>query len=248
MTPEDIYLHAVINRHRAPDNDPSPHRLRRRLEPLLRSWAGDNLESVTLSGSHAKGTALRGGDVDLFLSLSPATPGSLAALHASLTAHFLHHTPQPRNVSLRIRFDNTNVDLVPGRRREDSTNHTLWQLRTDTWIQTNIAEQIRFVRSSNLADEILALKIWRHRHALRFPSFYLELSVIHALSASPRLPVSASFLGVLHFLSSDFPQTRLPDPANSNNVVSDLLTAEEKYRIAGVAQMSLQAPSWPEIL
>ena len=248
LTPEDIYLHAVINRHRAPDNDPSPHRLRRRLEPLLRSWAGNNLESITVSGSHAKGTALRGGDVDLFLSLSPATPGPLAAIHASLAAHFLHHTPQPRNVSLRIRFDNTNVDLVPGRRREDSTNHTLWQLRTDTWIQTNIAEQIRYVRSSRFLNEILALKIWRRRHALRFPSFYLELSVIHALNHQITKSLNHQIERVLDFLSSDFPRTRLPDPANSNNLLSDLLSEEDKHRIAGVAQMSLQASSWLEIL
>ncbi len=39
---------------------------------------------------------------------------------------------------------------------------------------------------------------------------------------------------------------RLLDPANSNNVVSDLLTPEEKFRIAGAAQMSLRAPPGPK--
>ena len=144
--------------------------------------------------------------------------------------------------------DGAKVDLVPARRRPDSAVHTLWQLRHDTWIQTNVAAQIGHVRESSLLDEIAALKIWRRRHALRFPSFYLELAVLRALWASPRLSLSASFLHLLRFLSTDFPTARLLDPANSNNVVSDLLTPEEKFRIAGAAQMSLRAPSWPEIL
>ena len=126
--------------------------------------------------------------------------------------------------------------------------HTLWQLRHDTWIQTNVAAQIRHVRESSLLDEIAALKIWRRRHALRFPSFYLELAVLRALSTSPPLSLAASFLHLLRFLAGVFPDARLLDPANSNNVVSDLLTPEEKFRIAGAAQMSLRAPSWPEIL
>jgi tRNA nucleotidyltransferase (CCA-adding enzyme) len=137
----------------------TPEDLRRHLEPLLHSWAGGYLESVTVCGSHAKGTALPNSDVDLFLSLSPAMPGPLSGIHTSLAAHFRDYSPQPRNVSVRITIDGFTVDLVPGRRREDSTAHTLWQVRHNTWLQTDIAEQIRYVRSSGLLNEILALKI-----------------------------------------------------------------------------------------
>jgi hypothetical protein len=182
----------------------------------------------------------------LFLSLSPATPGPLEALHASLAEHFRDYSPRVRNVSVRIVYDGATVDLVPGRRREGSAVHTLWQVRHNTWIQTDIAEQIRYVRSSGLINEILALKIWSRRNSLRFPSFVLELAVIHVLA--PHQPLSESFFNLLHFLAADFPTVRLIDPANSNNVVSDALTPEQKLRIAGAAAMSLRAKSWPEIL
>ena len=109
----------------------------------------------------------------------------------------------------------------------------LWQSRYDTWLKTDIAEQIRYVRYSGLINEILALKIWRRRHALRFPSFLMELAVIHALK--PDRPIDESFTSLLRFLATDFPTTRLLDPANSNNVVSDLLTPVEKLRIARTA-------------
>ena len=199
------------------------------LRPLLRGWRYHKyLESVTLAGSHAKGTDLKDSDVDIFLSLSPDTPGPLAAIQASLANHVHGHL---RNVSVRINFEGRFIDLVPGRRRPDSTHHTLWQSRFNTWLQTDIAEQIRYVRESGFIDEILALKIWRRRHALRFPSFLMELAVIHA---RPR-----DFRALLHFLATDFPTTRLLDPANSNNVVSNLLTEVEKLRISRTAAMYL---------
>lgn len=237
----DLYLQAVINRHRLA---PGPCSLAPRFRALLQPHFGPLLESVTLSGSRARNTALRDSDLDLFLSLAPSV--SLTTIHSELAQHFQSYIPQPRNVSVRIIFEGSPIDLVPGRRRPDSTAHTLWQLRHDTWLQTDIEEQIRYVRSSGLIDEILALKIWRRRHALRFPSFLLELATIRALS--PGRPVSENFLSLLEFLAAGFPSARLIDPGNSNNIVSASLTEEEKLRISTTAAMSLRADSWPSIL
>ena len=209
MTPDDLPLYALI-----------------RIRRLLRSWSYCRyLESVTLAGSHAKGTDLRDSDVDIFLRLSPDTPGTLSAMQASLANHVLGNI---RNVSVRILLEGRFIDLVPAR------NNTLWQARFNTWLKTDIPLQIRYVRDSGLIDEILALKIWRRRHALRFPSFLMELATIHA---RPK-----DFPSLLHFLATDFPTTRLLDPANSNNVVSDLLTDVEKLRIARTAAVSLGIP------
>ena len=247
VSDDDLYLLATINRHRASDDDSTTHRLRRLIASLLRRWTYSNhLESVTVSGSHAKATALRDSDLDLFLSLSPSTPGPLSSIHASLAGHFRGCLPLTRNVSVRIMFEGAGIDLVPGRRRPDSTVHTLWQSRYATWLQTDIAAQARFVLHSGLVNEILALKLWRRRNALRFPSFLMELATIHALA--PNRPISESFLSLLRFLATGFRATRLIDSANSNNVVSDLLTPDEKSRIAIAAAMSLRAPSWPEII
>ena len=182
------------------------------------------LESVKLAGSHAKGTDLKDSDVDLFLRYSPNTPGPLSAVQTSLADHF---HGQVRNVAVRITYKGLTVDLVPARRHD--TCDILWQARFNTWLKTDIDKQIRYVRDSGFIDEILALKIWRRRHALRFPSFLMELATIHA---RPK-----DFRALLHFLATDFPATRLLDPANSNNVVSDLLTEVEKLHISRKAQM-----------
>jgi len=207
------------------------------LRPLLRGWRYHKyLQSVTLAGSHAKGTDLKDSDFDIFLRLSPDTPGPLSAMQTSLADHLHGHV---RNVAVRILYEGRFIDLVPARRRD--TCDVLWQARFNTWLKTDIDKQIRYVRNSGLIDEILALKIWRRRHALRFPSFLMELATIHALyrEKSPGRPITESFPALLRFLATDFPTTRLLDPANSNNVVSDLLTEVEKLRIARRARASL---------
>jgi hypothetical protein len=164
----DLYLRAAVARHRIDASpDSAAFRIRERLLPALTRWAGPNLESVSFSGSFAKNTAIRGPsllpgefDVDLFVSLSPAF-GNLDEMHSSLIAELRQFNPVPRNVATRIYMDGLSVDLVPGRRRAGSPDHSLWQLRSSTWIQTNIPEQIRYVRDSGCMDDILALKIWR---------------------------------------------------------------------------------------
>ena len=197
------------------------------IEDLLRDWKyRPYIRSIRLAGSHAKGTDLKDSDYDYFLNLSAATPGPLSAIQHSLWQTLLpEYQPVIRNVAVRIILDGISVDLVPARA------NILWQARFNTWLKTDIDKQIRYVRSSGCIDDILALKIWRRRHALRFPSFLMELATIHA---RPK-----DFPALLRFLATDFPTTRLLDPANSNNVVSDLLTEVEKLRISRTARLSL---------
>ena len=203
---------------------------------LLRHWRFHKyVKSVSLAGSHAKGTDLRDSDVDIFIGLVPETPASLKEIQRSLAEHFIPYGSSLRNVSVRVTLDGMTIDLVPARRT--FTGHMLWQARFDTWLKTDIAEQIRYVRSSGLINEILALKIWRRRHALKFPSFLMELA---AIRAEPR-----NFRDVLQFLATDFPTARLIDPGNSNNIVSDLLTDVEKLRISRRAAISLGPPFQP---
>ncbi len=221
-----------------------------RIRRLLRTWKYGAMSNPSPSLAPTPGTFL--------IRYSPATPGPISAIQTSLAEHF---HGQVRNVSVRIAYKGLTVDLVPARR--SAAGDILWQARFNTWIKTDIAEQIRYVRTSGFIDEILALKIWRRRHALRFPSFLMELATIHALSRKggdcppisknqpctgrnsapksagcPRL-IAESFPALLHFLATDFPTTRLLDPANSNNVVSDLLTEVERIRIARTARLSL---------
>jgi hypothetical protein len=95
----------------------------------------------------------------------------------------------------------------------------------------------------------------------------LELAVIRGLAGlnpladahgsvnSGRDPVgldaggpAARFLGVLEFLANGFGGARIADPANSNNVVSDSMTEEEKARIAEAARVAVRAERWDRVI
>ena len=257
MGNEDLYLAAVVAMHRVEAGpEATPERMKRRLAPVLRRWGGRHLEEVSVSGSYAKGTAIRGVtlapsdvDVDLFLSLSPEAPGPLEEWQERLTVELREHQARMGNVSVKALVENTRVDLTPGRRMPGGGGHTLYQQRASKRIRTNVGEQIRFVRESGRREEILAAKVWRRKQAVYMPSFCLELAVIEALSgASGGARISERFLRVLEWLAGELPGAALRDPGNASNVVTGLMTEEEKWRVSNAAWMSARAESWEEVV
>ncbi len=139
------------------------------------------------------------------------------------------------------------MDVTVGRRAPASGDHVLQRRMKATWLRTNLAEQARYVRESGRVDDILAAKIWRRKQAVYFPSFCLELAVIEALgTGGGGLGVSLRFERVLEWLAEEVPRTELRDPANRNNLVSEVMTESEKWRVANAAWLSLRAGSLVE--
>jgi hypothetical protein len=253
----DDYLESLLRKYAV---DPSAAvNAANLLTPLIRGWAGHSLLDIQFSGSYAKGTAISlGTDIDLFLSLDSNQP--VKDLYWSLFHHCEKtlQRPQVQNVSLRVQSQGIDIDLVPGRKRPGpTTDHTLYRRNKDSWVQTNIAEHIRVVRASGRIAEIRALKIWRELHHLDFPSFYLELTVIAALNGNPLFGNSGGsrsaslaerVFSILGYLAQKFRGARVLDPANTNNVISDDLSIEEKRAIAVAAQKCVVMRSWEQIL
>ncbi len=152
---------------------------------IIKIWANDFLLAVNYSGSSAKGTAIAGiADVDLFISLKPETPGTLADIYNCLANYkgFKNLSPRRQNVSVGITYNGHSIDLVPGRKQTgNTTDHSLYRSKANTWTQTNVEKHISLIQNSQRLDEIRALKIWRALHSLDFPSFYLEMTVLNAL-------------------------------------------------------------------
>ena len=163
---------------------------------------------------------------------------------------------------LNIAGANYSVDLVPGKRQNAlSDDHSLYRRKADTWTKTNVFTHARTVIGAARGDEIRIVKLWRNQKGLDFPSFYLELSVIRALAAKP-LPgllsynpvptLSQRVIGVFDYLRDSFPAARIADPANSNNIISDDLTAQEKAKVSAAAgaarEAAASASSWEDIV
>jgi hypothetical protein len=190
-------------------------------------------------------------DVDLFISLKSDTKQTLKELFDAVIqlAQNNSWSPRAQNVSIGITVNDTKADLVPGKVQAGFRDyHSLYTRKRGSWIQTNVAMHIKTVRDSGRVREIRAVKTWKALHGVEWPSLYLELFTINALSGKSRNALADNVLHVLREAAASLTSTRILDPGNSNNVISDDLTAAEKLRVAALAGESARKPNWSGII
>lgn len=220
--------------------------------PVLQTWSNGYLNRAYFSGSIVKGTGISlSTDADIFLSLSSTTPGTLEEMYTSLRDAVVAagYPARRQDVSIGTTVNGYSIDLVPGRRQSQYGNdHSLYRNRTGSWTKTNVESHITYVSGSGRKDEIRILKLWRTRHGLRMPSFYLEMATIDALKYARTGQLANNVWSVLEHFRDNLLSTRYVDPSNTNNVISDDCSAPEKAAISAVAQSSLSMKFWQEIV
>jgi hypothetical protein len=246
----DEYLHGLLAKYAV--NEAGAKAAGNLIYPVLEKWSNGYLNKAEFSGSLAKGTGISiSTDADIFLSLTSTTPGTLADMYSSLYNAVAEagYVCRKQDVSIGVTVNGYLIDLVPGRRQSQYGNdHSLYRNRASTWTQTNVETHISYVVGSARIDEIRLLKIWRTRHGLTFPSFYLELAVIDGLHYARYGNTVGNIWGVLEHLRDNIETARYVDPANTNNVVSQSCTQTEKAEIAAMARASLGKKTWQEIV
>jgi len=161
-----------------------------------------------------------------------------------LTDHELR--PRTRNVTIQVQSKGLAVDLIPACRGK--AGNLLFNKKTGTAMETDVARHVHLVSNSGRQQEICALKIWRERMGLDFPSLYLELTVLHALEGERFGQVAENVLTVLRYLAGKFEHVVVRDPANEENAVSHDLKATEKQAIAKAARGALYDENWKKIV
>lgn len=157
--------------------------------------------------------------------------------------------PRPQNVSIGINIGTYSVDIVPGRRQGPTGQfHSLYRQKAQTWTQTNVISHISTVRNSGRAEEIMIVKAWREQKRLAFPSFFLELVTIEACRGRKVGDLSNNVLATLDYIRDNIRTAVFIDPANTNNRISDDLTAAEKQVLAHAAFAARKASKWNEIV
>ena len=250
MTP-DQYIRKVINKKKSPNLTFYDTKLTD-IKNVLRKWAGSQLSQIKLSGSCIKKTAIKGkSDCDLFISLKSDTKETLKEIYNSLNNKVKSegYRTREQNVSIAIKTNGLDIDLVPGKIQAGYKNyHSLYLSKNDSWLQTNIDIHINKVLTSGRQEEIMAAKIWRELNGLKFPSVYLEMVIMEALKYKNKNQPSTNFLTVLEYLSNSFLDKKFIDPSNSNNCISDMIFKYQKEEIRKIAKASLKQDNWKNII
>lgn len=252
MTP-DQYVEAVLAKYAVPRGPTSPaEKLGSAVAGPIREWAGQQLNALSYSGSYAKETGVHGiSDVDVFISLKANTTSTLKEVYDSLYGLAWSHgwSPRKQNVSIGVTINGTRGDLVPGKGQAGNQNyHSLYLSKRNSWTQTNVSLHVDTVRTCGRQREIRAVKIWRMLQGVDFPGIYLELFVIGALSGRSRTSLAENVLHALRAVGTSLASTRVVDPANTNNILSDDLSKAEKEHIAALASRSAAQQYWENII
>lgn len=245
------YLTTILTNYAV--NTSNNQHIKTSFAPAIKQWANTNLLDFDFSGSTAKNTAVScSSDVDFFISLSSSTTDTLANIYNSLFKKLSSYTDvvaRKQNVSIGVSWQGHNIDFTPGKKWSGNTSdHSLFKNKSTSWALTNVQKHINIVSSSNRIEEIRLTKIWRHNHSLDFPSIYLELFVIDALKGCQQGNLDANFQIILAALESSIQTKRIIDPSNTNNIISDDLTAADKKAIADTAHTSAQSRTWSNVV
>lgn len=211
------------------------------------------------SGSYAKHTAINSKfDLDIVVPFKRDSFENLEKMFGDVCC-FLQEEygsvakVRKQKVSIGMQFyadsdrDIIDLDIVPGRelnqdQYKDDKNLNLHidsnygLLNKNTWVQTNIQEQIEHIKAKDNERKIIRLlKIWKNCNCEKYKSFLLELITIKAFE---EIDISGNLWeklkAVMEYIKDNVTKEgfKLTDPGNSNNNVIDTLTLVERVNFS----------------
>lgn len=252
MQSVEQYAASIVEQyHVDADTGSSAHRAADEVMPLLKQWGKQYLQGITLSGAYAQNTAITlSSHVDVLVALSPIPGMEMKNVFWNLFSFLTDQdlSPRTRNVCIQIRSKGLTVDVIPACRNGGKSGNELFNKKSGEAVSTDLARHVHLVANSGRQQEICALKIWRERNALDFPSLYLEMTVLHALESERFGQLSDNVLAVLRYLANRFEQAAVRDPANTDNILSNDIPESAKKDIAKAARNALYDENWKKIL
>lgn len=206
---------------------------------------------IKYAGSKAKGTMLKESyDLDIVCYFPYTDSRSLKDIHKDVYEYLeKEYKLEKRSSAIRI-WDLKNsdvsedyhVDVVPGRFIE-GTSDVFLPVTTDERdrIQTNLKTHIDYIKNSGCVEIIRLFKLWKKRNKVNLKTFILEVFIVETLKDfDKKNSLQESVLKVLIDLKHEFPTKRLVDPANSGNVLSEIMTSIEKNIVSNMADNALK--------
>jgi hypothetical protein len=252
MVTAQQYLEGILEKYNLTEQQIEPIKKKREtIENFFRTKYGSKIATFYYSGSYAKGTAINlKYDLDLCIYFRRDAFSTLKEMYYDVyNALRQNYIVNLQTVSMGLVSGNESIDIVPARKIDDSTDYAnLYDNDHNGQIQTNIPKHKEYISISEARPIIKLMKVWKFQHSIHFKSFGLELLTIRALENFNDPDYGNRVLQVLRFFRDNAKSIRLIDPANSNNIISDLIAPVDKQAIADNAYASLQKKYLNEII
>ena len=252
MLTVDQYATSIVEKYHVDADTGSPaHRAADEIIPLLKQWSKQYLLGITLTGAYAKNTAISlAADIDVLVSLAPVPNMEMKTIFWNLFEFLSDHDlrPHTRHVSIQVPFKDLRVDVIPACHDQGTSRNILFNKKTGEAVVTDVMRHVHMVANSGRQHEICAMKVWRERASLEFPSLYLELTVLHALESERFGQLADNVMAVLRYMDMRFERAVVHDPANPENMVSNDLNAADKKELARAARKAIEDENWKKMI
>lgn len=250
MTTEQFLQSLLTGQELTTDQEKALQTHKAEVTAYLRSEFGQS-PVIKYAGSREKGTLIADKyDLDIVCYFPSNDTRSLKEIRQDVSAHLAkRYATEPKASAERI-LDlrgvsaptDYHIDVVPGRFIEQSKDvflHVAYGEKER--MQTNLKVHIDHIVNSGCVPVIRLAKLWALRNNISIKTFVLELFVVRTLSGSQsKSNLSKSFRQVLEALRDDFGRVQLVDPANTNNIVSQLIEPSTKAIVSSAASSALE--------
>lgn len=251
MTNES-YLREILDGQDLTENQKRNLRdLRDKIEGQLRNGIKGTPKAY-YGGSYAKNTMIKASyDLDLVLYWPSDSPYSLESLYRAAEGVLDRNwrTVRKKKVGLELPFEGDfHIDVIPGKFSSKDENYAyLYNNKTGGRFQTSIYVQVDFVKKSGRQEVIRLIKLWKKRKNVPIKTFILESCIIEGCKGYDRSKLESQLLAAFNYLRDNIQNVRIEDPSNSNNIISDDLSKEQKNRVCNLAIQAIEAQNWSQV-
>ena len=211
------------------------------------------IPKVYYGGSYAKNTLIQASyDLDIVFYWPSDFPYSLESLYraAESTLDREWQIVIKKKVGLEIPFQGDfHIDVIPGKFSSKDENYAyLYNSKTSSRFQTSIYVQVDYVKNNKRQDVIRLMKLWKKRKDVPIKTFILEICVIEGCKGYDRSKLEPQLLAAFKYIRDNIQNTKILDPANSNNIISNDLSREKKNRIRNLAIQAINAQYWDQVI
>jgi hypothetical protein len=228
-----------------------------RLRDNVRSCIYDNMggkKSMFMAGSFKKKTMIkRHYDLDMFIIWKPEfiplnkIEDLFYMVRDALNTKW--NRIWKKRVGWRIPYENEfHVDVIPSIEDENDSNFSyLYNCYENTTLRTSMQVHMEQIEKYDRRDVIKLLKLWKYRRDVPIKTFLLEVMTHLACYDVTRESLSDQLKAAFEFIAENIVNRTFYDPANSNNIITNNLTHEEKYEIRDKANNALNREYWGQI-